>query len=194
MAPRRTPPLLLGVPSLLLALVTVMADTGCQKQAEGARCDVLNRNDDCDDGLECVAAKLLLNDVADRCCPPEDEVSAENDCRRRVTIGSGSGTGGTGSPSGTGGGGPTAGAPSSEGGAAAAGGATGSAGSCSYPSDCPLGQTCGPRGVCQPECREDRDCGPGGWTCSDAGVCQATTGAAGAPATGGAAATAGGGA
>jgi hypothetical protein len=184
MTVRRSSALLFGLPCAAI-VCALLGDAGCRKQGEGDRCDVLNRNADCDSGLECVAANLLLSDDADRCCPPEGEVSAERACRRRVTLGGGTpstgeaGAGGT--PTGAAGG-AAAGAPSA-GGAAGATPTEGDSGTsgldCAYPSDCPLGQTCGPRGLCQPECQADRDCAPGE-QCTANGVCVVPGGAGGA--------------
>lgn len=160
----------------------------CRQQDEGERCDILSRDADCADGLECVAANLLLRGEDDRCCPPDGRPSSELACQRRVTI-VGGGSGGTGgsSPSTTGG------ASAAVAGAAGDGGMAGQPATalCSYPSDCPLGQTCGPLGRCQAECRETRDCPPG-FTCGAAGMCLPPSGGAGSGGAGAQAAAAAG--
>ena len=159
-----------------LVFVAPLLFGSCAKQDEGERCNVLNNSADCSSGLECVAQSELLRSEADRCCPPEGDRISDDRCRRR-TSGASSSTGGTSATTPTGG---TAGAISGGGGAAgfpptgAGGSPGGSAGTndvtCLYRSDCPEGQTCGPTGRCQPECRTDRDCFPGE-ICSAAGAC-----------------------
>ncbi len=144
--------------------------SSCSKQSEGDRCDVLNNDEDCDGGLECVAASELLNSEADRCCPPEGDRVSDSSCRRRT--GSVGATGGAGGADATGG---SAGAM-----AGAAGSLTGGMGgegqtvTCRYRSDCPEGQDCGPDGHCQPQCQSDRDCFPG-QLCNDTGACVTAT-------------------
>ncbi len=83
---------------------------GCTRQAEGERCDFEWAGDqDCADGLVCVACgNLLTSNGADRCCPPE---GSETDPRcARTQVGTDvpcsshhSGTGGSGGAGGTGG-------------------------------------------------------------------------------------------
>jgi hypothetical protein len=133
-----------------LLLLAVIVLTGCSEQAEGERCDLdSSGNDasgqgrDCESGLECVAARVLLGgceDKTDRCCPPADQSFSEDRCRRRTspcvaTTGtggtsaggqsSGGQSGGAGAPATAGGAGGHsggAGAPAAAGGASAAGG------------------------------------------------------------------------
>ena len=42
---------------------------GCGLQGEGERCDLLNNNDDGQDGLVCTS-KTTVNLLSDVCCPP----------------------------------------------------------------------------------------------------------------------------
>jgi hypothetical protein len=61
---------------------------GCAKQGEGERCEPnAARDSDCDDGLECVPGKELLNNVqgADdfgRCCPLQGQPISDERCTR----------------------------------------------------------------------------------------------------------------
>ena len=74
----------------LAAIVSGLLTSGCSDQGEGERCDFeLSGNTengqgrDCEDGLECVSAdQLLINDGTDRCCPPADQRSSDERCRR----------------------------------------------------------------------------------------------------------------
>jgi hypothetical protein len=67
--PRLRPWLLTGAALGTLALVLT---TSCSQQQEGERCDrnngISGGDSDCNDGLECTAAKDLQTDT-DRCCP-----------------------------------------------------------------------------------------------------------------------------
>jgi hypothetical protein len=148
---RRTPSFLLALPLLVLS-----AFPACSKQGEGERCDAINAgNDDCASGLECVAAKQLHDKQADRCCPVGGGSSSNDLCRLEEGTG---GTSGAGGSSGTGG----------------SAGSDAGATKCQYTSQCLLlGQVCGPTGVCQPECAQNRDCKTG--SCVD-GVCSSTLG------------------
>jgi hypothetical protein len=86
------------------AALTGLFAVGCSEQGEGERCDYANSGNDssgqgrdCEDGLECVsAARLLGNDEADRCCPPESEPFSSDKCRRGSDIGPVSAAGGSG--------------------------------------------------------------------------------------------------
>jgi hypothetical protein len=88
-----------------VALVFTVAQ-GCAKQGEGERCEPhAALNSDCDDGLQCVDGKLLLDTVKTandfgRCCPPEGEAISDSRCARS---GTGTGSGGTSAQGGTGG-------------------------------------------------------------------------------------------
>ena len=150
--------------SLLLAAWAAFA---CAKQGEGERCNATtNGNQDCESHLVCVKATDLANTgVGDRCCPPEGQNPGVDICIRSA------GTGGTGA---TDGGSGSAGQAGSDGGAGASGaggtagqaGSGGSAGSggapdagtCLYDSDCPGTLVCGPTGMCQAECKTNKDC------------------------------------
>jgi hypothetical protein len=56
---------------LLLAFVgAATASVACSNQGEGEFCDPNNGNNDCQDGLECIAAPGVTSAVnRDRCCP-----------------------------------------------------------------------------------------------------------------------------
>ncbi|HVJ20205.1 MAG TPA: hypothetical protein VM686_32545 [Polyangiaceae bacterium] len=70
---------------------------GCAKQGEGERCEPNSaQDDDCDDGLDCVPGKELLDNVttADdfgRCCPPVGQAISDDRCARAGLSGGGSG-------------------------------------------------------------------------------------------------------
>ena len=89
---------------LLLAgfALALAASGGCSRMSEGERCDFTNAGDqDCDDGLVCVAANELVNggEGADRCCPPANESQGDSRCVRSTTVipsaGGSSGAGGS---------------------------------------------------------------------------------------------------
>ncbi|HMJ15246.1 MAG TPA: hypothetical protein VK524_27715 [Polyangiaceae bacterium] len=151
--------------SLASSLLLAALFPACAKRGEGDRCDATNAgNDDCENGLVCIAASDL-DGVTDRCCPPE---GSQGSCLFR--------TGGTGGNGGT----------TGDDAAAGTGGSAGGAGgpSCQYTSDCVLGQVCGPRGTCQAECRTDRDCTSGG-VCSAGACVDASAGTGGDAGSGG---------
>ena len=56
---------------LILMLSGFVALTACSNYAEGDRCESLNGNDDCLDGLQCTLKAQLVApyNSADRCCP-----------------------------------------------------------------------------------------------------------------------------
>ena len=56
---------------LLLAFVgALVASVACSNQGEGEFCTMANGNNDCQDGLECMAAPGVTGSVNDnRCCP-----------------------------------------------------------------------------------------------------------------------------
>jgi len=93
----RTARKLVGIVAVASGLLT----SGCSDQGEGERCDFeLSGNTDngqgrdCEKGLECVSAdQLLINDGTDRCCPPADQRSSDERCRRASVAPTG--TGGT---------------------------------------------------------------------------------------------------
>ena len=56
---------------LCAVLAAFVALTACSNYGEGERCEILNGNEDCDDGLQCTP-KAQINtpyDSSDRCCP-----------------------------------------------------------------------------------------------------------------------------
>jgi hypothetical protein len=55
---------------LLLALVGAVLASACSNQGEGEFCTIANGNNDCQDGLECMAAPGVTASVnKNRCCP-----------------------------------------------------------------------------------------------------------------------------
>jgi hypothetical protein len=69
-----------------LAAGMIAAFPGCSSQGEGERCSVLsdnNGNDDCQDGLICVAAAQLngAGNTTDRCCPPDRTTATTVACQ-----------------------------------------------------------------------------------------------------------------
>ncbi len=120
---------------------------GCQRQAEGERCSLLNMDADCRDNLVCTdASGLRADDGVDRCCPEVGSPISDQRCSPRRTGGDGDGDGMGGI-----------------GGASGDGDDTlkGFGEGCDYTSDCVLGLVCGPQGECQFECNRDRDCDAG---------------------------------
>jgi hypothetical protein len=53
----------------------------CSNQAEGERCESLQGNDDCQDGLICYQAALLIGTTSDRCCPQDRSQATTQVCR-----------------------------------------------------------------------------------------------------------------
>lgn len=132
--------------ALAVALAAVVALLACSRQGEGDRCSTENDNNDCESGLICVAAKDLRseqNDGVSRCCRPEGEGVGDGRCTRLI-----GGNGGTGGSDNTGG----------QAGEANGDSTTTSGQSCTHNSQCAVGMVCGPQGVCQAECLDDRDC------------------------------------
>ena len=75
--------------SLTSALLIGLASPGCSQQGEGERCDNLRAGDsDCDSGLVCTQARLLLDESTDRCCK---EDKSYDDARCTPSSGGGSG-------------------------------------------------------------------------------------------------------
>jgi hypothetical protein len=67
-----------------IAVAVLAASGGCSNQSEGDRCSVLNGNDDCSDGLECVAAAEFLGQSgADICCPLKGNSTSTTLCGLR---------------------------------------------------------------------------------------------------------------
>lgn len=67
--------------SLLAAGFIALA--ACSNQGEGERCEFLNNNDDCQDGLICVQASAIPEPFnnSDRCCPPDRSRATTEACR-----------------------------------------------------------------------------------------------------------------
>ena len=59
------------VSSLFLALVVAASAGACSNEGEGQPCSTLNGNNDCDDGLQCVAPPGGMNatNAPEVCCP-----------------------------------------------------------------------------------------------------------------------------
>ena len=58
---------------LAASVCAFVALTACSNYEEGERCETLNGNEDCADGLTCTP-KAQINtpyDSSDRCCPPD---------------------------------------------------------------------------------------------------------------------------
>jgi hypothetical protein len=137
-----------------------MLASGCARQDEGERCDRRSGSGDCESGLECVPSTRLLEGKVDRCCPREGVHISDDRCIRSSGGGGEGGSAGTGGEEDAG----DAAEPDSNGGMAGASGAGGVDASddaciaCNYTSECDPPLVCGPRGCCQPECRDNRDC------------------------------------
>ena len=117
------------VPGLFLAALTalVAVTPACGKQSEGERCDQLNGDDDCSDGLVCTPGSQV-GQKKDVCCPASGSIDPR--CAPGGGQSGGGGAGGTGgSTGGTGGttssGGSTGGTTTSSGGTGGTGGSTG---------------------------------------------------------------------
>lgn len=99
------------------ALSTALLMPACSQQGEGERCEIINGDTDCDDGLKCVSKNDLAEDATDRCCNPDQTTFTDSRCRP-----------GTGSVEPMGGA-PSTGGPDAQAGAAGeAGGGAGGAG------------------------------------------------------------------
>ena len=64
------------------------AHAGCSNQGEGERCDKRGDNggnDECQDGLECVAQDILKQN-SDRCCPPDRTKAVTAICREPASV------------------------------------------------------------------------------------------------------------
>lgn len=147
--------------ALVPAALSLGLAPGCQRQLEGERCALANGNADCEGtGLYCTPASQLGNDEevpADRCCPAPSESYSDARCAPRVGSGNEGGAGGA--DNGTGG---SSAATGGSGGAPL----VGAGDSCDYTSECTPPLVCGPRGICQVECKTDEDC-PSGESCVD---------------------------
>jgi hypothetical protein len=94
------------VPGLFLAALTALLTLtpACDKQGQGERCDQLNGNDDCADGLVCTPGSQV-GQKKDVCCPATGSIDPR--CTPGGGQNGGGGAGGTGGS--TGGGGSTTG-------------------------------------------------------------------------------------
>jgi hypothetical protein len=53
----------------------------CSNYGEGERCEVLNGNDDCENGLQCLPANQVNQGFSgDRCCPPDRSTATHPAC------------------------------------------------------------------------------------------------------------------
>src|SRR5688572_21860724 len=99
---------------LASALTPALFMPACSQQGEGERCDSINGDTDCDDGLKCVSKNDLADAATDRCCNPDQTTWSDSRCRHGSApverMGGGPSSGGTAS-------GPKAGAGESSGGA-----------------------------------------------------------------------------
>src|SRR5690606_14242775 len=59
-----------------------LALVACSNNAEGERCQTANNNDDCQDGLICLAAAQVnpSYNSSDRCCPPDRSTATHPAC------------------------------------------------------------------------------------------------------------------
>jgi hypothetical protein len=67
--------------TLASALTTALFMPACSQQGEGERCDSINGDTDCDDGLKCVRASDLADERTDRCCDPDQTTFTDSRCR-----------------------------------------------------------------------------------------------------------------
>jgi hypothetical protein len=65
---------------LCSALAAFVALSACSNYAEGERCEVLNGNEDCQDGLQCTPAGQLNSSSSDRCCPVDRKTATHPAC------------------------------------------------------------------------------------------------------------------
>lgn len=67
---------------LSVAAAAFVALTACSNYEEGDRCEILNGNEDCVDGLQCTP-KALINtpyNSSDRCCPVNRSTATHPAC------------------------------------------------------------------------------------------------------------------
>jgi hypothetical protein len=87
--------------TLASALVTALFMPACSQQGEGERCDSINGDTDCDDGLKCVSRNDLADSGTDRCCDPDQTTFSDSRCRPGTApvdpVGGAPSDGGTGS-------------------------------------------------------------------------------------------------
>ena len=66
-------------------LVLALLACACSRQAEGERCDPLNGDQDCEDGLICVSSSELDQiEQGALCCPPRGEAPNVDACNSAV--------------------------------------------------------------------------------------------------------------
>lgn len=133
--------------ALAVAIAGFVMLLACSRQGEGDRCSTENDDNDCESGLVCVDWRQLRGGEADhvpRCCRPDGEGVGDGRCTRLI----GGGSGGTSSTGNAGG----------QAGETSDGSGTTAGQTCTHNSQCPTGLFCGPQGVCQVECLQDRDC------------------------------------
>ncbi|GEM_PF-942847 len=78
-------------PSPLLSLMLLVLAAACSKQSEGQRCNRVNGDNDCEEGLICVGARAgdscdgqnpTYNCLPNLCCPPAPQRSAVAQCNQ----------------------------------------------------------------------------------------------------------------
>lgn len=74
--------------ALGVGLAAFIALTACSNYREGERCELLNNNDDCDDGLVCTPANELLKayNQSSRCCPQDRRTASDPRCGVQETV------------------------------------------------------------------------------------------------------------
>lgn len=67
---------------LAVGLAGFVALSACSNYGEGERCETLNGNDDCDDGLVCTPKSQLTApfNSSDRCCPSDRTLATTTAC------------------------------------------------------------------------------------------------------------------
>jgi hypothetical protein len=74
--------------ALGVGLAAFIALTACSNYGEGERCESLNNNDDCEDGLVCTPANELLKayNQSSRCCPQDRRTASDPRCGVQETV------------------------------------------------------------------------------------------------------------
>ncbi|AKV03220.1 hypothetical protein AKJ09_09883 [Labilithrix luteola] len=76
------------------AILSTVALIACSNSGEGDRCEFLNGNDDCQDGLVCTPASQFTNaggSNTDRCCPADRNQATVPICKLNTVGGAGDG-------------------------------------------------------------------------------------------------------